>query len=113
MDEQLLPGQALDGTAEPLEGAVALRAVEVRDPLVVGVVDELVKGLLAKGILHVAAVAAGAEAQAAQFEAGLAEGTWSTAVRLVAASARNHGQVVSRSPPAAAAERSKNCRRLR
>ena len=73
LDEQLLPRQALDGVLYPLEGAVALRAIEVSDALVVGIPDELVKRLLPKIVLDVAAVAAGAETEAAQLETGLAE----------------------------------------
>ena len=74
LDEELLAGQALDGAADPVERLVALGAVEVGDALVVGVADELVEALLAEGVLDVAAVAAGAEAQAAELEAGLAQG---------------------------------------
>src|ERR1039458_8901265 len=74
LDEQLLTRQALDGGPHPLEGAVALRAIEVSDALVVGIMDELVEIRLTQVVLGIPAVAASAEAQAAQFQAGLAKG---------------------------------------
>ena len=49
LDEQLLAGQALDGAADPLKCRVRLRAVEVRDALVVGVVDEVVEASPCRG----------------------------------------------------------------
>ena len=74
LEEELLAGQAFDGALDPFERAVALGAVEVGDALVVGVADEGAELLLAQGELDVAAVAAGAEAQAAELKAGLAQG---------------------------------------
>src|ERR1035438_786667 len=40
LDKQLLARQALYGAAHPLEGAVALRAIKIRDALVVGIRSE-------------------------------------------------------------------------
>src|ERR1035441_6721535 len=74
LDEQLLARQALYGVAHPLEGAVALRAIKIRDALVVGIPDEFVECFLPQAVLDVAAVAAGAETQAAQLNARLAKG---------------------------------------
>ena len=73
LEEDLFAREPFDGAGDPIEGLVGLGAVEVGDALVVGVADEVVEVLLAEGVLDVAAVAAGAEAEAAEFEAGLAQ----------------------------------------
>src|ERR1035438_5076755 len=46
LDKQLLARQALYGAAHPIERAVALRAIEVSDALVVGIPDEFVEWFL-------------------------------------------------------------------
>ena len=61
------------GVGDPFEGGIALGAVEVGDAPIVGVANQVVEGLLAQGLLHVAAVGAGAEAEAAELEARLSQ----------------------------------------
>ena len=73
LEIELLAGQTFDGRANPVEGPVALGAVDVRNALVVGVTDEPVEGLLTQIALDIAAIAARSEAQAAALEAGFAQ----------------------------------------
>src|ERR1039458_4249228 len=63
LDKQLLARQTLYGAAHPLEGAVALRAIEVGDALIIGISDESVESFLPQAVLDIAAVAARAETQ--------------------------------------------------
>src|ERR1017187_2459423 len=92
LDEKFFARQSLDGVANPVERRVGLRAVKVSDALVVGVVDEVDEAVLAERGLLVAAAAAGAHAEAAQLDAGLAEG------HLIHGGARGRGRVCRARP---------------
>jgi len=74
LEKQLLAGQPLEGALDPVKGAVGLGAIKVGDALVVGVAHQRGERLLPQGELNMAAVGAGAEAQPAEPEAGLAQG---------------------------------------
>ena len=112
LDENLLARQPLNGPAEPLESAVGLGAIEISDALIVGVMNEPVERLPTQGILHFSAVGAGAEPQPAQLEAGLAQGNLVDRCALGNLAGRQ-AAALSNSPPAAAAVRWRNWRRLR
>ena len=73
LQEQLLARQSLDRPGDPIERGIALGAVEVGDAAFIGVADQVVERVLAQPLLHVAAVAAGAETEAAELQARLAE----------------------------------------
>ena len=60
------PGKPFDRTCHPVKRAVALGAVEIRDPLVKGIPHQAVELSLPQRPLHLAAVAAGAEPEPAQ-----------------------------------------------
>ena len=74
LNEELFSGQPFDGTAQPLKGLIGLRTVEIGDALVVGIADEAVEAFTTEVELYLSAVAAGAHAQAAELNAGLAQG---------------------------------------
>jgi hypothetical protein len=73
LDEQFLARQAFDGTAEHVERHVVGGAIEIGDPVVVGVMDDRGEAFLAQGLQSLAVIGTGAKAQAAEFQAGLAE----------------------------------------
>ena len=74
LDEKFFAREALDGVGHPIEGGVGLGAIEVGDALVIGVMDEFNKLVLAHVALGVAAIAAGAKTETAEADAGVAEG---------------------------------------
>ncbi len=72
--KNLLAGESLDRFRHPVKGPVALGAIEIGDTLVIRVADEPVELRLPDRVLHISAVAAGAEPQPAELQAGAAQG---------------------------------------
>jgi hypothetical protein len=73
LQEHLLARQCLHRASHPFEGLVGLGTVEPGDALIEGVAHQAVEALAAKIVLHLTAVTAGAHAEAAEADAGVAQ----------------------------------------
>src|SRR5262249_20923181 len=73
LNKELFARQSFDGAAEPLERLVSLGAIEIGDALVISVMHQAVEAFAAQFKLDLAAITAGAHAQAAEFDSSLPE----------------------------------------